>query len=93
MPSHPEIQARAHEELDRVVGRKHWPTTEDEERLPYCRAIIKEVKLDTSPNMMFTHGMKGTTSACTVLDGNTTLFLGRLRLQRSVYPEGHGHGA
>jgi hypothetical protein len=46
LPSHPEVQVRAHEELDRVVGRKHWPMAEDEERLPYCRAIIKEVKLN-----------------------------------------------
>ena len=43
IPSHPEIQARAHEELDRVVGREHWPTADDEANLPYIRAIIKEV--------------------------------------------------
>lgn len=43
LPSHPEIQARAHEELDRVVGRDRWPTIEDEASLPYIRAIIKEV--------------------------------------------------
>lgn len=43
MPSHPGIQAKAHEELDRVLGRENWPTPEDEKRLPYIRAIIKEV--------------------------------------------------
>ncbi|KAF4602170.1 hypothetical protein EYR40_005374 [Pleurotus pulmonarius] len=43
MPSHPQVQAKAAEELDRVVGRDTWPTAEDEMKLPYCRAIIKEV--------------------------------------------------
>lgn len=49
MPSHPEIQARAHEELDRVIGRDRWPTFEDEMNLPYIRAIIKEVLRVHSP--------------------------------------------
>ena len=44
--SHPEVQARAHEELDNVVGRDFWPTAEDEHRLPYIRAIIKEVSCE-----------------------------------------------
>jgi hypothetical protein len=41
--SHPEVQARANAELDKVVGRDRWPNAEDEHRLPYIRAIIKEV--------------------------------------------------
>ena len=40
---HPDIQARAHHELDCVVGRDRWPMAEDEKELPYIRAIIKEV--------------------------------------------------
>ncbi|KAI0088423.1 cytochrome P450 [Irpex rosettiformis] len=40
---HPDIQARAHHELDLVVGRERWPDAEDEKSLPYVRAIIKEV--------------------------------------------------
>lgn len=43
LPAHPEVQRRAHEELDAVVGQDSWPTAEDESRLPYIRAIIKEV--------------------------------------------------
>ncbi|KAJ6589527.1 cytochrome P450, partial [Mycena capillaripes] len=54
IPSHPEIEARAHEELDRVVGREHWPTAEDETRLPYIRAIIKEVLRVHAPFWMAT---------------------------------------
>nr|BAL05141.1 cytochrome P450 [Phanerodontia chrysosporium] len=40
---HPDIQARAHHELDAVVGRDRWPMAEDEKDLPFIRAIIKEV--------------------------------------------------
>ena len=43
MVSHPQIVQRAHEELDRVVGRDRLPNVDDEYKLPYIRAIIKEV--------------------------------------------------
>ena len=39
---HPEVLKKAHEELDRVIGQKRFPTWEDEPNLPYIRAIIKE---------------------------------------------------
>ncbi|KAJ3552024.1 hypothetical protein NM688_g4378 [Phlebia brevispora] len=44
IPAFPEIQARAHEELDRVVGRERLPTPDDEKGLPYIRAIVKEIE-------------------------------------------------
>jgi cytochrome P450 len=41
---HPEVQKKAHEELDRVVGSKKLPTYEDiKERLPYINAIVLEL--------------------------------------------------
>jgi len=43
MPSHPEVQAKAHKELNHVVRRERWPTADNEDRLPYIQAIIKEV--------------------------------------------------
>ena len=43
MLKHPEVQQRAHEELDRVIKPGHLPTLEDEEFLPYTTAIVKEV--------------------------------------------------
>ena len=39
----PEVQRRAQAELDAVVGRARLPTYADAPRLPYVRAIIKEV--------------------------------------------------
>ena len=39
---HPEVQRKAHEELDRVIGQDRLPTWADEPNLPYIRAIIKE---------------------------------------------------
>ncbi|KAF9455844.1 cytochrome P450 [Collybia nuda] len=54
MPTHPDIQVKAHEELDRVLGREHWPAPEDEKRLPYVRAIVKEVLRCHSPFWMAT---------------------------------------
>ena len=39
---HPEIQTRAHSELDKVVGRARPPTFADLPSLPYIRALVKE---------------------------------------------------
>ncbi|KAJ3813392.1 cytochrome P450 [Lentinula aff. lateritia] len=49
IPAYPEIQRKAHEELDKVVGRDRLPTVEDEKNLPYCHAIIKEVERCHNP--------------------------------------------
>lgn len=40
---YPHVQDRAQEELDRVIGRDRVPDFEDEENLPYMRAICKEL--------------------------------------------------
>ncbi|KAF8125396.1 cytochrome P450, partial [Mycena galopus ATCC 62051] len=40
--SYPEVQRKAHEEIDRVVGQNRMPTLEDLEEMPYIRAIILE---------------------------------------------------
>lgn len=42
MVTNPDIQRKAHEEIDRVIGSE-LPGLGDIERLPYIRAIIKEV--------------------------------------------------
>lgn len=41
----PDAQAKAQQEIDAVVGSERAPVPSDLERLPYVRAIIKEVSL------------------------------------------------
>ncbi|CDO68382.1 hypothetical protein BN946_scf184815.g29 [Trametes cinnabarina] len=43
MLHHPEIQKKAQEEVDRVVGTSRLPEYSDMESLPYVAALIKEV--------------------------------------------------
>jgi len=43
IPAYPEIQKKAQDELDRVVGRNRLPVVEDEKNLPYIHAIIKVI--------------------------------------------------
>ena len=40
--ANPQVQKIAHEEIDRVLSGRS-PTFEDEDSLPYCRAIVKEI--------------------------------------------------
>ncbi|XP_072103208.1 cytochrome P450 1B1 [Mobula birostris] len=42
MVSKPEVQRKIQEEVDRVVGREHIPTIQDEPRLPYLVAFLYE---------------------------------------------------
>lgn len=42
MALNPDIQEKAQEELDRVVGAR-FPTLEDRDQLPYLDAIVQEV--------------------------------------------------
>ncbi|XP_076764369.1 putative cytochrome P450 303a1 [Xylocopa sonorina] len=39
---YPNVQKKAHEEIDRVVGRNRLPTSEDRARMPYMNAIVLE---------------------------------------------------
>ncbi|KAG9011259.1 hypothetical protein FRB94_003267 [Tulasnella sp. JGI-2019a] len=41
--ANPEVQKKAHEEIDRVIGTERAPVLEDFESLPYCNAIVNEV--------------------------------------------------
>ncbi|KAH9891042.1 cytochrome P450 [Cubamyces lactineus] len=43
MLEHPDIQVRAQEEIDRVVGTDRLPSYDDRESLPYVDAIMTEV--------------------------------------------------
>ncbi|THU95919.1 cytochrome P450, partial [Dendrothele bispora CBS 962.96] len=43
MVLHPEVQKRAQDELDRVIGQSRLPSFADAKHLPYIQAILKEV--------------------------------------------------
>ena len=43
LSAYPEVRAKAHAEIARVIGDERSPTFEDEESLPYVRAIVKEI--------------------------------------------------
>jgi cytochrome P450 len=40
---YPDIQKRAQNELDSVIGRERLPTFEDRPKLPFIDAVCKEV--------------------------------------------------
>lgn len=42
MVLHPDVYAKAQEEVDRVVGRDRLPTLEDRSSLPFVECILKE---------------------------------------------------
>ena len=72
-----------------VIGRDYWPSAEDEQRLPYIRAIIKEVRAVCQWMNGLSHIFLGGTRALAVLDGYTPLFYRRLRVQWDVYSQEH----
>ncbi|KAF8660482.1 hypothetical protein AX16_001608 [Volvariella volvacea WC 439] len=43
MAKYPEVQARAQAEIDEVTGRNRLPSLKDQDRLPYVRALAREV--------------------------------------------------
>ena len=43
MALYPNIQRRAQQEIDQVIGNDRLPTWDDQPNLPYVSALIKEV--------------------------------------------------
>lgn len=43
MLQYPNVQRKAHEELDRVIGWSRLPTISDQNSLPYITALVIEI--------------------------------------------------
>lgn len=44
----PNVQRKAHKEIDQVVGDQRVPNLDDVPHLPYIQAVIKEVCISTT---------------------------------------------
>ncbi|KAF2637338.1 cytochrome P450 [Massarina eburnea CBS 473.64] len=53
MTAFPEVQAKAREEVDRVVGSERLPGFQDRDNMPYIEAVIKETLLWHSLALVF----------------------------------------
>ncbi|TFK37020.1 cytochrome P450 [Crucibulum laeve] len=58
MLHHPEIQAKAQEEVDRVVGSHRIPNMADIDSLPYLRCVFKEVLRVTAVAPLLPHSLE-----------------------------------
>ena len=66
MADHPELQARVHEELDRVLGSARVPRFADQASLPFCEAVLLEtLRFANTQPFLVPHA---TTRACRLLD-------------------------
>ncbi|CAG8796234.1 8341_t:CDS:2, partial [Racocetra persica] len=52
LANNPQVQYKAHQELDQVIGHSRLPNASDEPNLPYIRAIIKEGQRYCAPGYL-----------------------------------------
>ena len=54
----PEVQRKAHEELDRVVGKDRFPEFTDQNSLPYMTAVCQEVRVREHPVLPYSRDIQ-----------------------------------
>ncbi|KIJ25993.1 hypothetical protein M422DRAFT_236734 [Sphaerobolus stellatus SS14] len=60
MVLHPEVQRKAQEEIDRVIGKDRLPDIKDKEDLPYIRALVTEMfRWESSTPFGIVHSTSG----------------------------------
>ena len=78
MVAYPDVQLKAQEELDRVIGRARVPTLNDMEHLPYLRAVVKEVRsfMCRLIRDLLMFSIQGTSMASPISTGSVPYFTG-----------------
>jgi cytochrome P450 len=55
MALNPEVQRKAQEEIDRVIGSQRLPSLEDRSALPYVEAVYREIMRWNPPLPLLPH--------------------------------------
>ncbi|KAK7041605.1 hypothetical protein VNI00_009195 [Paramarasmius palmivorus] len=78
MVAYPDVQLKAQEELDRVIGRARVPMLNDMEHLPYLRAVVKEVRIFMCQLIrdLLMFSVQGTSMASPISTGSVPYFTG-----------------
>jgi hypothetical protein len=64
LQAHPEVQRKAQQEIDNVIGADRMPVIDDIKKLPYVQAVINEVGSTRPPSSCSDGIIDPSTSTC-----------------------------